>query len=341
MKTSPRDLRRAKNQHTRYSGKMSNYLITGGTGSLGRALVRKLLANSSVRRIVVFSRDELKQYEFRQEVGLDPRVRFFIGDVREEKRLARAMHGVDFVIHTAALKQVDAAEYNPYEFIQTNIVGSQNVIESAINSGVKKVIALSTDKASSPINLYGATKLAADKLFQSANHYSMSYGTAFSVVRYGNVLGSRGSIVPHFKSLAAKGESLPVTDFRMTRFWITLNQAVDFVLSCLESMEGGELFVPKIPSVKITDLIEAVAPGCKTHEVGIRPGEKLHEEMISEDDSRRTVEQSDRFVITPTIANWGFTSPTGNALPEGFSYKSNTNSDWLGVAEIQKLLELK
>ena len=341
MKIRPRDLHRANNQHTRYSGQVSNYLITGGTGSLGRALVRKLLANSSVRRIVVFSRDELKQYEFRQEVGHDPRVRFFIGDVREEKRLARAMHGVDFVIHTAALKQVDAAEYNPYEFIQTNIVGSQNVIESAISSGVKKVIALSTDKASSPINLYGATKLAADKLFQSANHYSMSYGTAFSVVRYGNVLGSRGSIVPHFKSLAAKGESLPVTDFRMTRFWITLDQAVDFVLSCLESMEGGELFVPKIPSVKITDLIEAVAPGCKTHEVGIRPGEKLHEEMISEDDSRRTVEQSDRFVITPTIANWGFTSPTGNALPEGFSYKSNTNSNWLDVAEIQKLLEMK
>jgi UDP-N-acetylglucosamine 4,6-dehydratase len=319
---------------------VSNYLITGGTGSLGRALVRKLVANPSVRRIVVFSRDELKQYEFRQEVGHDSRVRFFIGDVREEKRLARAMHGVDFVIHTAALKQVDAAEYNPYEFIQTNIVGSQNVIEAAINSGVKKIIALSTDKASSPINLYGATKLAADKLFQSANHYSMSYGTAFSVVRYGNVLGSRGSIVPHFRSLAAKGESLPVTDFRMTRFWITLDQAVEFVLSSLESMEGGELFVPKIPSVKITDLIEAIAPGSKTHEIGIRPGEKLHEEMISEDDSRRTVEQADRFVITPTIANWEFKTPTGHALAEGFSYKSNTNSDWLDVSAIQKLLEM-
>ena len=320
---------------------MSNYLITGGTGSLGRALVRKLVANPSVRRIVVFSRDELKQYEFRQEVGRDPRVRFFIGDIRDEKRLSRAMHGVEFVIHTAALKQVDAAEYNPYEFIQTNIIGSQNVIEAAINSGVKKVIALSTDKASSPINLYGATKLAADKLFQSANHYSKSYGTAFSVVRYGNVLGSRGSIVPLFRSLSAKGESLPVTDFRMTRFWITLDQAVDFVLTSLENMEGGELFVPKIPSVRITDLIEAIAPGSKTHEIGIRPGEKLHEEMISEDDSRRTIEQSDRFVIIPTIANWGFSNPAGSALPEGFSYKSNTNKDWLDVASIQNLLEEK
>ena len=320
---------------------MSNYLITGGTGSLGRALVRKLVANPSVRRIVVFSRDELKQYEFRQEVGRDPRVRFFIGDIRDEKRLSRAMHGVEFVIHTAALKQVDAAEYNPYEFIQTNIIGSQNVIEAAINSGVKKVIALSTDKASSPINLYGATKLAADKLFQSANHYSKSYGTAFSVVRYGNVLGSRGSIVPHFRSLSAKGESLPVTDFRMTRFWITLDQAVDFVLTSLENMEGGELFVPKIPSVRITDLIEAIAPGSKTHEIGIRPGEKLHEEMISEEDSRRTIEQSDRFVIIPTIANWGFSNPAGSALPEGFSYKSNTNKDWLDVASIQNLLEEK
>ncbi len=320
---------------------MANYLITGGTGSLGRALVRKLVANPSVRRIVVFSRDELKQYEFRQEVGHDPRVRFFIGDIRDEKRLARAMHGVEFVIHTAALKQVDAAEYNPYEFIQTNIIGSQNVIEAAINSGVKKVIALSTDKASSPINLYGATKLAADKLFQSANHYSKSYGTAFSVVRYGNVLGSRGSIVPHFRSLSAKGESLPVTDFRMTRFWITLDQAVDFVLTSLENMEGGELFVPKIPSVRITDFIEAIAPGSKTHEIGIRPGEKLHEEMISEDDSRRTIEQSDRFVIIPTIANWGFRNPVGSKLPEGFSYKSNTNKDWLDVASIQNLLEEK
>ena len=290
---------------------------------------------------MVFSRDELKQYEFRQEVGRDPRVRFFIGDIRDEKRLSRAMHGVEFVIHTAALKQVDAAEYNPYEFIQTNIIGSQNVIEAAINSGVKKVIALSTDKASSPINLYGATKLAADKLFQSANHYSKSYGTAFSVVRYGNVLGSRGSIVPLFRSLSAKGESLPVTDFRMTRFWITLDQAVDFVLTSLENMEGGELFVPKIPSVRITDLIEAIAPGSKTHEIGIRPGEKLHEEMISEDDSRRTIEQSDRFVIIPTIANWGFSNPAGSALPEGFSYKSNTNKDWLDVASIQNLLEEK
>ena len=314
-------------------------LVTGGTGSFGRALVERCLKGNIAAKTIVFSRDELKQYEQRTQLANSPNVRFFLGDIREQSRLSRAMHGVDYVVHAAALKQVDAAEYNPYEFIQTNIIGSQNVIEAAINAGVKKVIALSTDKASSPINLYGATKLAADKLFQSANHYSKSYGTAFSVVRYGNVLGSRGSIVPHFRSLAAKGESLPVTDFRMTRFWITLEQAVDFVLSSLENMEGGELFVPKIPSVKMTDLIEAIAPGSKTHEIGIRPGEKLHEEMISEDDSRRTIEQSDRFVITPTIANWGFKNPAGSALPEGFSYKSNSNKDWLDVAGIQKLLE--
>jgi UDP-N-acetylglucosamine 4,6-dehydratase len=314
-------------------------LITGGTGSFGRAFVKRCIEGNLTTKTIVFSRDELKQYEQRTQVGESPNIRFFLGDIRDQSRLSRAMHGVDYVVHAAALKQVDAAEYNPYEFIQTNILGSQNVIEAAISSGVSKVISLSTDKASSPINLYGATKLAADKLFQSANHYSMSYGTAFSVVRYGNVLGSRGSIVPHFRALAARGKSLPVTDFRMTRFWITLDQAVDFVLSSLDNMEGGELFVPKIPSVRITDLIEAIAPGSKTHEIGIRPGEKLHEEMISEDDSRRTIEQSDRFVITPTIANWGFKNPVGTSLPEGFSYKSNTNNDWLDIPAIKKLLE--
>jgi len=319
----------------------ANILVTGATGSFGGAFLRRVSKDFDVNKLIVFSRDELKQYELRKLLGEDPRFRYFIGDIRDQSRLERAMHGVDFVVHAAALKQVDAAEYNPYEFIQTNVLGSQNVIEAAINSGVKKVIALSTDKASSPINLYGATKLAADKLFQSANHYSMSYGTSFSVVRYGNVLGSRGSIVPHFKALAAKGESLPVTDFRMTRFWITLDQAVDFVVSSLGVMKGGELFVPKIPSVRITDLIEAIAPGSKVHEIGIRPGEKLHEEMISEDDSRRTVEQSDRFVITPTIANWAYESPAGQPLPEGFSYRSNTNTEWLGASEIKNLLEEK
>jgi UDP-N-acetylglucosamine 4,6-dehydratase/5-epimerase len=319
----------------------ANILVTGATGSFGGAFLRRVSKDFDVNKLIVFSRDELKQYELRKLLGEDPRFRYFIGDIRDQSRLERAMHGVDFVVHAAALKQVDAAEYNPYEFIQTNVIGSQNVIEAAINSGVKKVIALSTDKASSPINLYGATKLAADKLFQSANHYSMSYGTSFSVVRYGNVLGSRGSIVPHFKALAAKGESLPVTDFRMTRFWITLDQAVDFVVSSLGVMKGGELFVPKIPSVRITDLIEAIAPGSKVHEIGIRPGEKLHEEMISEDDSRRTVEQSDRFVITPTIANWAYESPAGQPLPEGFSYRSNTNNEWLGASEIKNLLEEK
>jgi UDP-N-acetylglucosamine 4,6-dehydratase len=315
-------------------------LITGGTGSLGKALVTRLLTKANITKVIVYSRDELKQYEQRNSIDNQGKLRFFLGDVRDQDRLTRAMHGVDFVIHAAALKHVDAAEYNPYEFIQTNIMGSQNVIESAIKAGVRKVVALSTDKASSPVNLYGATKLAADKLFQSANHYSMPYGTSFSVVRYGNVLGSRGSIVPHFKGLAAVGKSLPVTDFRMTRFWITLDQAVDFVLESLDDMEGGELFVPKIPSVKITDLIEAVAPGSNTHEIGIRPGEKLHEEMISEDDSRRTIEQANRFVLMPTIANWGFTEPKGNKLPEGFSYKSNTNGEFLDVLAIRELLKV-
>lgn len=315
-------------------------LITGGTGSLGKALVNELVSQEDVAKVIVYSRDELKQYEQRISMGDQGKLRFFLGDIRDQARLTRAMHGVDFVIHAAALKQVDAAEYNPYEFIQTNIVGSQNVIDSAIAAGVRKVVALSTDKASSPVNLYGATKLAADKLFQSANHYSMPYGTSFSVVRYGNVLGSRGSIVPHFRGLQAAGQSLPVTDFRMTRFWITLEQAVNFVLESLEDMKGGELFVPKIPSVKITDLIEAVAPGSRTHEIGIRPGEKLHEEMISEDDSRRTIEQSRRFVLMPTIANWGFEEPTGEKLPEGFSYKSNTNKDFLDVDAIRDLLKV-
>lgn len=317
----------------------NSILITGGTGSLGKALVNRLVSQENVSKVIVYSRDELKQYEQRISMGEQSKIRFFLGDVRDRDRLTRAMHGVDFVIHAAALKHVDAAEYNPYEFIQTNIVGSQNVIESAIQAGVRKIVALSTDKASSPVNLYGATKLAADKLFQSANHYSMPYGTAFSVVRYGNVLGSRGSIVPHFKSLAAKGESLPVTDFRMTRFWITLEQAVNFVIESLADMEGGELFVPKIPSVKITDLIEAVAPGCQTHEIGIRPGEKLHEEMISEDDSRRTIEQASRFVLMPTIANWGFNEPTGQKPLEGFSYRSDTNSEFLDVQAIRELLK--
>jgi UDP-N-acetylglucosamine 4,6-dehydratase len=281
----------------------------------------------------------LKQYEARQRFNDDPRLRWFIGDIRDRHRLTRAMHGVDHVVHAAALKQVDTAEYNPFEYVQTNIVGSQNVVEAAIDAGVKKVVALSTDKASSPLNLYGATKLAADKLFQSANHYAAGHETRFSVVRYGNVMGSRGSVVPFFKKLAAEGKPLPITDSRMTRFWITLPQAVQFVNDSFDKMNGGELYVPRIPSMKIMDLVEAVAPGSETYEIGIRPGEKLHEEMISEDDSRRTLQTGDRYVVLPTIADWGFVPPEGDQVEDGFAYRSNTNDQWLDVDSIRTILK--
>lgn len=314
--------------------------MTGGTGSFGKAFIRYALDNLDPKRIVVFSRDELKQYEARLLFNNDERLRWFIGDIRDQHRLMRAMHNIDYVVHAAALKQVDTAEYNPFEYVQTNIIGSQNVVESAIDTGVKKVVALSTDKASSPLNLYGATKLAADKLFQSANHYAAGYETRFSVVRYGNVMGSRGSVVPFFRKLAAEGQSLPITDTRMTRFWITLPQAVQFVVDSFDLMVGGELYVPRIPSMRITDLVEAVAPGSPTHEIGVRPGEKLHEEMISEDDSRRTLLLDNRFVVLPTIADWGdFVAPDGESLPDGFAYRSNTNDLWLSSADIQKILE--
>jgi UDP-N-acetylglucosamine 4,6-dehydratase/5-epimerase len=318
----------------------SSILVTGGTGSFGKAFIRFALDNLDPSRIVIFSRDELKQYEARQLFADDPRLRWFIGDIRDQHRLSRAMHNIEYVVHAAALKQVDTAEYNPFEFVQTNIIGSQNVVEAAIDTGVRRVVALSTDKASSPLNLYGATKLAADKLFQSANHYAAGYETRFSVVRYGNVMGSRGSVIPFFKKLAAEGQSLPITDSRMTRFWITLPQAVQFVVDSFDQMVGGELYVPRIPSMKIMDLVAAVAPGSPTHEMGIRPGEKLHEEMISEDDSRRTLLLGDRYVVLPTIADWGdFVAPQGEPLPDGFAYRSNTNDLWLSAADIQKLLE--
>jgi UDP-N-acetylglucosamine 4,6-dehydratase len=317
----------------------SSILITGGTGSFGKAFIDYALKNLDPERLIIFSRDELKQYELRKLFNDDPRLRYFLGDIRDQRRLARAFHGVDYVIHAAALKQVDTAEYNPFEFIQTNILGSQNVIDASIDSGVKRVVALSTDKASSPLNLYGATKLAADKLFQSANHAAAGYVTRFSVVRYGNVMGSRGSIVPVFRELAAKGESLPITDSRMTRFWITLPDAVQFVADSFDRMTGGELFVPKIPSMRIPDLVEACAPGSQTHEIGIRPGEKLHEEMISEDDSRRTLDQGDRYVVLPTIAAWGGAQPTGTPVEDGFCYRSNTNTEWLSVEDMRDLLE--
>lgn len=317
----------------------SSILVTGGTGSFGKAFIRYALDNFDPRRIVIYSRDELKQYEARQLFADDPRLRWFIGDIRDQDRLRRAMHEVDYVVHAAALKQVDTAEYNPFEYVKTNIIGSQNVVEASIDAGVKKVVALSTDKASSPLNLYGATKLAADKLFQSANHYAASYVTRFSVVRYGNVMGSRGSVIPFFRKLAAEGKPMPVTDARMTRFWITLPQAVQFVVDSFDEMQGGELYVPRIPSMKILDLVEAIAPGAETYEIGIRPGEKLHEEMISLDDARRTLRLGDRYLVLPTIANWGFTPPSGESLPEGFAYQSDSNDLWLDAQGIRDILE--
>ncbi len=316
----------------------SSVLITGGTGSLGKALIMHLLQNTKVRRIAIYSRDELKQHNLRNELGENERLRWFIGDIRDLERLKRALHGVDFVIHAAALKQVDTGEYNPMEFIKTNVLGSQNVIDASIESSVKKVVALSTDKASSPINLYGATKLTADKLFVAANNYSHSYGTTFSVVRYGNVMGSRGSVIPFWKSLADTGQPLPITDLRMTRFWISIEQAVMFVISSLEIMLGGELYVPRIPSMRIVDLAAAVAPDAKLNEIGMRPGEKLHEEMISADDSRRTIIIGDRYVVTPVVAEWGYEKPRGVSMIEGVAYQSHTNELWMSQEDIKSFL---
>ncbi len=316
----------------------SSVLITGGTGSFGKAFLRRLLETRNPARVVIFSRDELKQYEMRQTWGDDPRIRWFIGDIRDRDRVKMALHGVDYVVHAAALKQVDTAEYNPMEYVKTNILGSENVMQASIEAGVKKVVALSTDKASSPVNLYGATKLTADKLFVSGNHYAAGYDTHFSVVRYGNVMGSRGSVIPFFRNLAALGEPLPITDRRMTRFWITLPQAVEFVMSCFNDMRGGELYVPRIPSMRVVDLAEAIAPSSETVEVGIRPGEKLHEEMISTEDSRRTLRRDDRYVVLPTLADWGFSQPAGEPVEEGFSYTSDSNDLWLDASQLRDLL---
>ncbi len=316
----------------------SSVLITGGTGSLGKALIKYILENTNVRRIAIFSRDELKQHNLRNDIGEDERLRWFIGDIRDLERLKRALHGVDFLVHAAALKQVDTGEYNPMEFIKTNVLGSQNVIEASIEAGVKKVVALSTDKASSPINLYGATKLTADKLFVAANNYSHSYGTTFSVVRYGNVMGSRGSVVPFWKSLANAGHPLPITDLRMTRFWISIEQAVKFVMDSLEIMQGGELYVPRIPSMRIVDLASAVAPNAPLKEIGMRPGEKLHEEMISSDDSRRTFLMGERYVVTPVVAEWGYETPKGAPMAEGVAYQSHTNDLWMSQEDIKEFL---
>lgn len=317
----------------------ASVLVTGGTGSIGKALVNRLI-KSQARKIIIFSRDELKQHDLRSQLDNDSRLRWFLGDIRDVERLKRALHGVDFVLHTAALKHVDSGEYNPIEFIKTNVIGSQNVIEASIEAGVKKVIALSTDKASSPINLYGATKLTADKLFIAANNYSVAYGTTFSVVRYGNVMGSRGSVIPFFQETANRGQPIPITDLRMTRFWINIDSAVDFIIESLEIMTGGELYVPKIPSMKIVDLARAIAPNSVLTEVGMRPGEKLHEEMISSDDSRRTIALKNRFVINPTIADWGYQSPKGVPLQENQPYRSDTNDLWLSKDDIKFFLGL-
>ncbi len=318
----------------------SSILITGGTGSFGRALISELLHHHNPQRVAVFSRDELKQYEMKQRYLDDDRIRFFLGDIRDRERLTMAMNGVDYVVHAAALKQVDTAEYNPMEFVKTNILGSENVIQAAIANDVKKVVALSTDKASSPVNLYGATKLTADKLFISSNHYVEAGGTRFAVVRYGNVMGSRGSVIPFFRDKDARGEPLPITDARMTRFWITLNQAVQFVIDSFDDMVGGELYVPRIPSMKIVDLAKAIAPDAELVEIGVRPGEKLHEEMIAVADAPRTVRRDDRYVVAPTLAIWGgYLPPVGDPVPDGFSYSSDNNDLWLTVNELRAITD--
>jgi len=313
-------------------------LVTGGTGSFGKKFIKNIL-KYDIKKVIVFSRDELKQYEMAQEFT-DPRIRFFIGDVRDKDRLYRAFDDVDIVIHAAAMKHVGACEYNPFEAVKTNIHGAQNIIEAAIDRGVEKVIALSTDKAASPVNLYGATKLASDKLFVAANAYAGDKKTRFSVVRYGNVVGSRGSVVPFFKKLKVEGKTLPITDDRMTRFWITLDQGVQFVLDNLKRMQGGEIFVPKIPSMKVTDLAMAIAPDAEINVVGIRPGEKLHEAMIMEDDARHTREYDSYYVIQPEFPWWGEDeTDQGKLLADGFKYTSDTNYDWLSVEELRELVE--
>lgn len=312
-------------------------LITGGTGSFGRRFVATVLREHQPKKVIVFSRDELKQYEMAREFA-DPRLRFFIGDVRDRDRLYRAFQGVDYVVHAAALKQVPACEYNPFEAIKTNVLGAQNVIDAAIDSGVQRVIALSSDKAANPINLYGATKLCSDKLFVAGNAYVGDRPTRFSVVRYGNVVGSRGSVVPLFLKLRETGR-IPITDPRMTRFWITLDQGVRFVIASLERMHGGEIFVPKLPSMNIMDLARAIAPDCDYEFTGIRPGEKLHEVMIPEDDARHTVEMDDFYVILPELNFWSRGNwRHGRALPDGFVYASNTNSWWLTRDELRDLV---
>jgi len=319
-----------------------NILITGGTGSFGKKATETILKRYKPRRLIIFSRDELKQFEMAQQFSDIEYscMKYFIGDVRDKERLHRAFNNIDIVIHAAALKQVPAAEYNPFEAVKTNILGAQNIINVAIDCKVKKVIALSTDKAANPINLYGATKLCSDKLFIAGNSYVGRYDTCFSVVRYGNVLGSRGSVIPFFMEKSKAGV-LPVTDPKMTRFWITLEQGVDFVLNCLEIMVGGELFVPKIPSMKIMDTAKAICPNCKVEIIGIRAGEKLHEVMVPRDDARNTVEFKDYYVIKPAFRYFDrrFNENGSKAVPDDFEYNSSTNPWFLSINEMSKMIE--
>lgn len=316
----------------------STILITGGTGSFGNTFVPMTLARYNPKKIIIFSRDEMKQWDMAKKFQGDSRVRFFIGDVRDKDRLYRALDGVDFVVHAAATKIIPTAEYNPFECVKTNINGAMNLIDACIDKGVKKVVALSTDKASSPVNLYGATKLASDKLFVAGNAYSGEHGSRFAVVRYGNVMGSRGSVIPFFLSIRKEG-ILPITDERMTRFMISLEQGVELVWHAFDDMIGGEIYVKKIPSMKVTDLARAIAPECTQKIIGIRPGEKLHEQMISAEDSFHTYEYPEHFKILPAINAWS-DSPErikdGKKVPEGFVYASDNNTQWMSETELQE-----
>ena len=318
-------------------------LVTGGTGSFGQAFVKHILARYRPSRLVVYSRDELKQFEMQQKFSADS-LRFFIGDIRDSERLNRALAGIDIVIHAAALKQVPTAEYNPIECIKTNVIGAENVINASIDQKVKKVIALSTDKAVNPVNLYGATKLCSDKLFVAGNHLAGKGGPRFSVVRYGNVIGSRGSVIPFFKERAKLGK-LPITDPRMTRFWIRLEDGASFVERCLHVMRGGEIFIPKIPSMRITDLASAIDPDCKQETIGIRPGEKLHELLITRDDARHTLEFNDLYVIQPGIHMWDYVDSAvygderGRPVPADFEYASDSNTQWLDSKQLKAVIE--
>lgn len=314
-------------------------LVTGGTGSFGKKFIKILQAEKQPKKIIVFSRDELKQHEMQVGGYNQENLRYFIGDIRDRERLVRALHGVDIVVHAAALKQVPACEYNPMEAIKTNIMGTANVVEAALDAGVKKVLTVSTDKAVSPANLYGATKLAAEKLTIQSNAYAGGSSTRFACVRYGNVVGSRGSVVPLFLKQRSQG-TVTITDDRMTRFWLSLDQGVKFVIDCIEQMEGGEVFIPKIPSTKVTDLAKAIAPDAKLNIIGIRPGEKLHEMLISEDEARNTIELDTMYVVQPAEATWfGYSwQNKGKTLKEGFSYSSDNNSEWLDVDGIKKYI---